>query len=82
MPRFNGAADFMTPDKQAHFFAGAAIASTIALYLGPVLGLVVGIVAGVVKELYDRIGYGTPDTKDFIATALGSCVVAPYVFML
>ena len=58
----------MTLDKQAHFFAGAAIAATIALYLDPTLGLVAGIIAGLVKELVDRMGYGTPDAKDFIAT--------------
>jgi hypothetical protein len=67
----------MTLDKQAHFFAGAAIAATIALYLNPALGLVAGILAGLAKELYDRAGYGTPDLKDFLATAAGACVVLP-----
>lgn len=71
----------MAPDKQAHFFAGAAIAATIALYLDPTLGLVAGILAGLVKELVDRMGYGTPDLKDFIATALGACVVLPLILM-
>lgn len=67
----------MTIDKQAHFFAGAAIAATVALYLNPTLGLAVGILAGLAKEVVDRMGYGTPDAKDFIATALGACVVIP-----
>lgn len=71
----------MTLDKQAHFFAGAAIAATIALYLDPVIGLAAGILAGLAKELLDRMGYGTPDVKDFIATALGACVVLPLVLM-
>lgn len=71
----------MTLDKQAHFFAGAAIAATIALYLNPVLGLAAGVLAGLAKELLDRMGYGTPDVKDFIATALGACVVLPLVLM-
>lgn len=71
----------MTPDKQAHVFAGAAIAATIALYLNPVLGLAAGILAGLAKELLDRMGYGTPDVKDFIATALGACVVVPLILM-
>jgi hypothetical protein len=67
----------MTLDKQAHFFAGAAIAATVALYLNPAWGLAAGILAGLAKELYDRAGYGTPDFKDFIATALGAAVVVP-----
>lgn len=71
----------MTIDKQAHFFAGAAIAATIALYLDPTLGLAAGILAGLAKELVDRMGYGTPDAKDFIATALGACVVLPLILM-
>lgn len=71
----------MTPDKQAHFFAGAAIAAIIALYLDPTLGFAAGILAGLTKELLDRMGYGTPDFKDFIATALGACVVLPLILM-
>lgn len=71
----------MTLDKQAHFFAGAAIAATIALYLDPTLGLAAGILAGLSKELVDRMGYGTPDAKDFLATALGACVVLPLILM-
>lgn len=67
----------MTLDKQAHFFAGAAMAATIALYVDPTLGLAAGILAGLAKEVVDRMGYGTPDAKDFIATALGACVVVP-----
>lgn len=67
----------MTPDKQAHFFAGAAIAATVALYLNPTLGLAAGILAGLVKEIADRMGYGTPDRWDFLVTALGAFVVVP-----
>lgn len=69
----------MTLNKQAHIFAGAAIAATIALYLDPTLGLTAGILAGLVKEIVDRMGYGTPDAKDFLATALGACVVLPLI---
>lgn len=71
----------MTLDKQANFFAGAAIAATIALYLDPTLGLAAGILAGLAKELLDRMGYGTPDVKDFIATALGALVVLPLILI-
>jgi hypothetical protein len=71
----------VTLDKQAHFFAGAAIAATIALYLSPPLGLAAGILAGLAKELYDRAGYGTPDFKDFLATALGATVALPAILL-
>ena len=71
----------MTLDKKAHFLAGAAIAATVALYLNPAIGLAAGILAGLAKELYDRAGYGTPDYKDFIATALGATVVLPAILM-
>lgn len=71
----------MTLDKQAHFFAGAAIASVVAIYLDPLAGLAAGIFAGAAKEAIDRMGYGTPDFKDFIATALGATVVLPAWFL-
>lgn len=71
----------MTLDKQAHFFAGAAIASLVALYLDPLAGLAAGIFAGAAKELRDRAGHGTPDFKDFIATALGAAVVLPALIL-
>ena len=67
-------------DKQAHFFAGAAIASTIALYSGDaVWGLGACVVAAIGKELYDASGRGTPDVWDFVATALGGAVVLPLI---
>jgi hypothetical protein len=40
-------------DKQAHFLAGAAIASTVCLYSTPVLAIIACVVAAVGKELYD-----------------------------
>ena len=33
----------MTLDKQAHFFAGAALALVVALYADPLAGLAAGI---------------------------------------
>lgn len=65
-------------DKQAHFFAGAAIASTTTLYTDqPLIGLALAVLVGGLKEVWDRAGYGTPDLKDFIATAAGAIVVLP-----
>lgn len=71
----------MTLDKQAHFFAGAAIAATVALYFDPLAGLAAGILAGAIKEIRDRAGFGTPDAWDFVATAAGACVVLPLLVM-
>lgn len=71
----------MTLDKQAHFWAGAAIAASVALYFDPLAGLAAGILAGALKEIRDRAGFGTPDVKDFLATALGACVVLPLLVM-
>ena len=68
-------------DKKAHFFADVAIAATVALYLDPLYGLIAGILAGLAKELYDRAGHGTPDSKDFIATALGATVALPAILL-
>lgn len=71
----------MTIDKQAHFFAGAAIAASVALYADPLLGLAAGIIAGALKEVRDRAGFGTPDIWDFIATAAGAAVVVPAIYL-
>lgn len=68
----------MALDKQAHFWAGAAIAASVALYLDPLAGLAAGVLAGAAKELRDRAGHGTSDIKDFFATAAGALVVLPY----
>lgn len=68
-------------DKQAHFWAGAAVAASVALYINPAYGLVTGVLAGAAKELYDRTGRGTPDFKDFLATALGATVVLPALLL-
>ena len=72
----------MPIDKQAHFWAGAAIAAIVALYTGaPLLGLAVGVIAGALKELRDRAGHGTPDIRDFLATAAGACAVLPLIIL-
>ena len=68
-------------DKQAHFLAGAAIASTVSLYGYPFVGLLLCVVAAVGKELYDATGRGTPDVWDAVVTILGGTVVLPYIFL-
>jgi len=64
-------------DKQAHFWAGAAIAASVTLYAGPLFGLAACVLAGAGKEVYDATGRGTPDVWDFVATAAGAVVILP-----
>ena len=66
-------------DKQLHFLAGAAVASTVTLYSNPLLGLMACAVIAVGKELYDATGRGTPDVWDAVVTMLGGAVVLPLV---
>ena len=57
-------------DKQAHFWWGWAIAATL-YSINPWFAILVTAIIGASKELRDSLGYGTPDAKDFAATALG-----------
>jgi hypothetical protein len=61
----------MPLDKQAHFWAGLAIMLSVSLFGGWIAGLVVAIAAGLLKEVYDSMGFGTPDIWDAVATGLG-----------
>jgi hypothetical protein len=60
-------------DKQAHFWWGMAIAG-IAFPFGFWVALFLSCFFGATKEIYDLQGHGTPDPKDFAATALGGLV--------
>ena len=68
-------------DKQSHLLAGTTIAFTVALFLGWEFGLGAAVVAGAGKEIVDRMGFGTPDKWDFLATALGG-VFAAAVYLI
>jgi hypothetical protein len=60
-------------DKQAHFWWGWAIAAT--LYpIGVWFAVLTAALVGAGKEVWDKRGHGTPDPKDFAATALGGAV--------
>jgi hypothetical protein len=75
-------------DKMKHLFAGFFIgdATNLALQLlipentphrrliATLSGFGMAAVTGVVKELRDRQGYGTPDPKDALATAVGGAL--------
>lgn len=65
----------MPYDKKLHFLCGLLISLLIGLY-NPLYGLSAGLTAGVAKEVYDYLGYGGPDIKDFLATAVGSILGA------
>ncbi len=68
----------MQIDKQAHFFAGAAIAGLLTAYgVAPVTAMLIACGIGFAKELYDSFGYGTPDKWDYVVTMLGAATVLP-----
>ena len=66
-------------DKQAHFWAGAAIASTLVVYdTAAWAAFVFTLMIGASKEVWDKVsGTGTMDFWDFVATAAGAAVVLP-----
>lgn len=69
-------------DKQAHFWAGAAISATVTLYTGmPWLGVIVCALAAAGEEIRDSMGYGTPDKWDFVATVAGCVVILPLLVL-
>lgn len=61
----------ITQDKVAHFYAGLAICLAVSLFVSPIIGFGVAILAGVAKEIVDKMGFGTADPWDFVATAVG-----------
>jgi len=58
-------------DKQLHFIAGLAIALVAGSIVTPLAGLIVATAIGAAKEIRDMMGYGTPETKDFLYTVAG-----------
>jgi hypothetical protein len=62
--------EFPANDKKLHYNTGYTI-GTISLPIVP-LGLMGGVIAGGGKELYDSLGFGTPEWKDFTFTTKGS----------
>lgn len=58
-------------DKVLHALVGAVIAAPLAWYGYPVKGVFLAGLAGVAKEAWDRLGNGTPELADLIATLIG-----------
>jgi len=71
-------------DKQAHFFSGYALATTVAIVYGGQIGALAAISAGIAKEMYDYFHKEshTPDVYDFLATALGGIIAAIVVSLI
>lgn len=62
-------------DKQAHFWWGWAVSATVSP-LGIWFAVLVAALMGAAKEFWDAKGHGTPEAKDFAATALGGAAGA------
>ena len=65
-------------DKQAHFWAGAAICATTIILTGvPASGFFVGVLFALGKELLDKWGgIGRAEAMDAVATMLGAAIPA------
>jgi hypothetical protein len=61
-------------DKILHFIAGFIIGVFGGVFLAPSYGLMLAIFIGALKELFDSMGYGTPDVLDFFATVMGGVI--------
>lgn len=74
-----GNATAIEPDKLKHAEAGALVALGGGLFdteQAPKWRIASGCAAGMAKELYDRMGYGDPDVKDFAYTCLAAVLSA------
>ena len=63
-------------DKALHFIAGLVIAIVLGFVFNPLVGFLLAVSAGAAKELWDMMGYGTPELTDFVATAAGGALGA------
>ncbi|CAB4165451.1 hypothetical protein UFOVP820_49 [uncultured Caudovirales phage] len=68
-------------DKQAHFWWGWAIATTV-YPSGVFVSIFLTIFLALAKELWDREGHGTCDFYDALATALGGIMGALVSFAI
>lgn len=61
-------------DKLLHLLAGAIIAAAAHPFGLPIAAAAVAVIA-IGKELYDRMGHGTRDPLDALATIAGGALV-------
>lgn len=54
-----------------HFVGGGTAAAVVETAFGPEMGLAAAIALGSAKELYDQLGAGTAEAKDFYSTLAG-----------
>lgn len=61
----------MKRDKFLHALAGGLIAAPFAWVGYPVHGVLLAGFVGIAKEEWDRLGNGTPELADLVATLIG-----------
>ena len=83
-------------DKTKHLIAGFVINLLMFSYTALILllfgayglgvcitfGLSAAIIAGASKELLDKLGSGTPDVWDFVATVMGGLVATCLILLI
>lgn len=68
-------------DKRKHFIAGFIISLIIGICV-PYAGILFAVIAGIIKEIRDKMGYGTPELLDFVFTVLGGIIALPVSILL
>ena len=68
-------------DKYLHFIAGLIVASFFCIALGMQVCIVPVIVVAFAKELFDGMGLGVADWRDFVATILGGAIIQLFVLL-
>lgn len=68
-------------DKYLHFIAGLIISAFFAIVLDMPICIVPTIVAAFAKELFDGMGLGVADWRDFTATILGGLIIQLFVYL-
>lgn len=68
-------------DKYIHFIAGLIVASFFCIALGMQVCIVPVIVVSFAKELFDGMGLGEADWRDFVATILGGAIIQLFVLL-
>ena len=73
----------METDKLLHLLVGAVIAFSLGYILPVWIAFAAACAAGALKEVWDYYHQGahTPDTKDFLATALGGLLAVVFILL-
>lgn len=68
-------------DKYLHFIVGLIVASFFGITLDMAVCIVPVIVVAFAKELFDGMGLGVADWRDFTATVLGGAIIQLFVLL-